>query len=96
MHWTPLHVACRWGHDDVAEMLVEHGADEHHRGVLGKTPKELGAHQATVEAATRQLNLKKYDAGLLSCSDLLSDSVGCSCRSCRSPLSLASLCLPSN
>ncbi|EDQ84722.1 uncharacterized protein MONBRDRAFT_39174 [Monosiga brevicollis MX1] len=39
--YTPLHWACYWGHDNVVEMLLKHGADAKAKNDSGWTPLHL-------------------------------------------------------
>lgn len=43
--WTPLHRAAWWGHRDVAEVLVEHGANPNARSDKGVTPLHIAAYK---------------------------------------------------
>jgi ankyrin len=37
-HWTPLHLASRWGKLDIVQLLIHHGAEVNAVDNLGKTP----------------------------------------------------------
>ncbi|EDQ87735.1 uncharacterized protein MONBRDRAFT_33093 [Monosiga brevicollis MX1] len=42
---TPLHMACRYGHDKVVEMLLKHGADAEVKNNSGQTPLDFGCQR---------------------------------------------------
>ena len=48
---TPLHIATRYGHPDVVELLLEYGADPNVKDNKGKTPLHIAAINNHVEVA---------------------------------------------
>ncbi|XP_039877595.1 oxysterol-binding protein-related protein 1-like isoform X1 [Simochromis diagramma] len=57
--WTPLHLACSFGHRDVVEQLLKAGADVNLQNNLGDTPLHKAAYAGRKEIV---LLLLRYDA----------------------------------
>ncbi|KAM3866221.1 oxysterol-binding protein-related protein 1-like [Diretmus argenteus] len=57
--WTPLHLACSWGHRDVVEELLKAGADVNLQDNMGDTPLHNAAATGRKEVV---LLLLRYDA----------------------------------
>ena len=57
--WTPLHYAVVWGHTEVAEMLIDKGADVNAMDKEGRTPLALAVMTAHKAVATL---LRKHGA----------------------------------
>ena len=47
--WTPLHWAARWGHTEVAQALLEAGADVNAKNELGQTPLDMAAEEGEID-----------------------------------------------
>jgi ankyrin repeat protein len=56
MDYTPLHYAAKHGHVDVAEWLIEKGADVNAKDKNGETPLHLAACDGFIEVARLLLN----------------------------------------
>ena len=53
--WTALHKACHEGHRDIAELLLDHGADIEVRSSTNSTPLMMASHNDRAASTTRLL-----------------------------------------
>ncbi|KAJ8946303.1 hypothetical protein NQ318_004192 [Aromia moschata] len=58
--WTALHWACKRGNEEVAKLLVSHGADKSIKTFKGETPIDLCGYPNTLE----QLGVQQDELGL--------------------------------
>ena len=49
--WTPLHEACRNGHPEVVELLIDHGADIEAKDGVQRTPLIITAESENARVA---------------------------------------------
>ena len=60
---TPLHYAALKGHKEVAELLIDKGADVHAKGDDGKTPIDFATHPDNPNAAAEIADLLRKHGG---------------------------------
>ena len=49
--WTPLHLACQWGHTDIALLLLDRGADINITAIYGHTPLHWACRNGHTDVA---------------------------------------------
>ena len=55
---TPLHIAAREGHIDIAELLINKGADVNAKNNYGKTPFDYAKNEEIRQLLKRELEMR--------------------------------------
>jgi hypothetical protein len=62
---TPLHMACRFGHREAAEVLIQHGADSNPVNLVGALPPRGARQQPRSPSGVLRCRAERHDAASL-------------------------------